>query len=63
MSWLVAVSFPVLLMLFTIGLQRLETLVHGDRLSVTDLVASLERAARSAGQKAAQRTCAELSAA
>lgn len=63
MSWLVAVSFPVLLMLFTIGLQRLETLVHGDRLSVTDLVASLERAAHSAGQKAAQRTFAELSAA
>lgn len=54
MSWLVAVSFPALLMLFTVGLQRLESLVHGDRPSAGELVARLERAARAARQKAAQ---------
>lgn len=63
MSWLVAVSFPVLLMLFTVGLQRFETLLHGDRLSATQFVARLEQAARTASQKAAERTLSELAAA
>ena len=62
MSWLVAVSFPVLLMLFTVGLQRIETVLHGDRLPVAEFVARVESAARTAGQKAAERTLGELSA-
>ncbi len=61
MSWLVAVSFPVLLMLFTAGLQRIETLLHSDRLSAAALVTRLERAARHAGREAAERTLNELS--
>ena len=61
MSWLVAACFPVLLMIFTVGLQRLETLVHGDRLSAGELVARLEQAARAARHKAAHRTLTELS--
>jgi len=60
MSWLVAVSFPALLMLFTVGLQRLESLVHGDCPSAAELVTRLERAARATRQKAAQRTPNEL---
>lgn len=63
MSWLVAVSFPVLLMLFTVGLQRIETLLHGERLPVAQLVTRMESAARRASQKAAERTLSELSAA
>ncbi len=63
MSWLVAVSFPVLLMLFTVGLQHFETLLHGDQVSGARLVARLERAARTAGRKAAERTVGELPAA
>ena len=63
MSWLVAVSFPVLLMLLTVGLQRIETLVHGDRVSAAGILVRLERAARTAGQRATERTRAELSAA
>jgi hypothetical protein len=63
MSWLVAVSFPVLLMLFTVGLQRFETLLHGDHLLGARLAARLERAARTASRKAAERTVGELSAA
>jgi len=60
MSWLVAVSFPALLMLFTVGLQRLESLVHGDRPPAGELVTRLERTARAARQKAAPRTLNEL---
>jgi hypothetical protein len=60
MSWLVAVSFPALLMLFTVGLQRLESLVHSDRPSAGELTARLERAARATREKAAQRTLIEL---
>jgi hypothetical protein len=56
MSWLVAVCFPGLLMIFTVGLQRLERLVHTDRMSPAELIASLERAARTARQRAAART-------
>ncbi len=56
MSWLVAVSFPVLLMLFTVGLQRIEALLHGERLPVAEFVARVESAARTASQKAAERT-------
>ena len=63
MSWLVAVCFPGLLMVFTVGLQRLESMLHGDRPSAVDLVSRLEGAARSARQRAAQRAPAEFSAA
>ena len=61
MSWLVAVCFPGLLMVFTVGLQRLESMLHGDRPSAVDVVARLEGAARSARQRAAQRALAEFS--
>ncbi|MGI9123506.1 MAG: hypothetical protein ACR2JM_01955 [Mycobacterium sp.] len=61
MSWFVAVSFPALLMLGTVGLQRLESVVHGDRPTATQLVARLEDAARAAREKAAQRALTELS--
>ncbi|WP_313674027.1 hypothetical protein [Mycolicibacterium sp.] len=53
-------SFPALLMLFTLGLQRLESLVHGDPPSACEVVTRLERAARAARQKAAHRTLTEL---
>lgn len=61
MSWLVAVCFPGLLMLWTVGLQRLETQLHGERPSAAELVARLEAAARTARRRAAQRTLSELS--
>lgn len=48
-------------MLWTIGLQRLETVLHGDRPSAGQLVTRLEHAARTAREKAAQRTLNELS--
>jgi len=58
---LVAVLFPGLLMLFTFGLQRLESLIHGDRPSAAEIVARLEGAARAAREKATQRTLHDLS--
>lgn len=48
-------------MLWAIGLQRLETVLHGDRPSAGQIVTRLEHAARSAREKAAQRTLNELS--
>jgi len=56
MSWLVAVSLPAVLMLFTVGLQRLESLVHGDRPPTGELVTRPESAARVERQKAPHRT-------
>lgn len=61
MSWLLAVLMPGLLMLWTVGLQRLETVLHGDRPSAGQIVTRLEHAARTAREKAAQRTLNELS--
>ena len=61
MSWLVAVCFPGLLMLCTFGLQRLESVVHGDRPSTAQILARLEQAARAAREMAAQRTLDEFS--
>jgi hypothetical protein len=61
MSWLVAVCFPGLLMVFTVGLQRLESMLHGDRPSAVEVVARLEGAARAARQRAAQRALGEFS--
>jgi hypothetical protein len=43
MSWLVAVCFPGLLMFCTVGLQRLESVLHGDRSTAADFVARLEQ--------------------
>lgn len=60
MSWLVAVCFPWLLMVFTVGLQRLESLLHGDCPSAVELVARLERAARTARHRAAQRAMGDV---
>lgn len=48
-------------MLWTLGLQRIETVLHGDRPSAGQLVARLELAARTAREKAAQRALNELS--
>jgi hypothetical protein len=56
MSWLVAVCFPGLLMLSTHGLQRLESVLHGECVAAGEVVARLEqaaRAARAAREKAA----------
>jgi hypothetical protein len=53
MSWLVAVSFPGLLMLGTVGLQRLETLLQGDRPTAADLLARIEQLARVARERTA----------
>jgi hypothetical protein len=52
MSWLVAVSFPGLLMFGTIGLQRLETLMQGDRPTAAEIVARIEQLARTAREAA-----------
>lgn len=57
MSWLVAVSFPGLLMCFTVALQRLENVVQGDRPTAGEFVARLEqlaRVARDAAREAAR---------
>ena len=61
MSWLLAACIPTMLMLSTYGLQRLESVMNGDRPSATQVVALLEQAAHSAREKAAQRTLSELS--
>lgn len=61
MTWLLAVCIPGVLMLATFALQRLESVLHGDRPSAGQVVAKLEHAARSAREKAAQRTLTELS--
>ncbi|HOB49803.1 MAG TPA: hypothetical protein PKK01_10895 [Mycobacterium sp.] len=61
MSWLLAACMPGLLMLWAVGLQRLESLMHGDRPNAGQLVARLEHAARMARENAAQRTLHELS--
>jgi len=52
MSWLVAVCFPVLLMLSTHGLQRLESVLQDER-GAGEVIARLEQAARAARGKAA----------
>jgi len=52
MSWLVAVCFPVLLMLSTHGLQRLESILHDECVAAGEVIARLEQAARAAREKA-----------
>ena len=61
MSWLVAVCFPGLLMLCTFGLQRLESIVHGDRPTAAQFVVRLEQSARAAREEVARRTLDEFS--
>ena len=56
MSWLVAVCFPGLLMLSTHGLQRLESLLHDERVAAGDIVARLDQVAQAAREKAAPRS-------
>jgi len=53
MSWLVAVCFPGFLMLSTHGLQRLESVLHDERVAPAEVVTRLEQAARAAREKAA----------
>lgn len=59
MSWLVAVCFPGLLMFGTVALQRLESVLQGDRPSAAEFVARLEQLARTAREAAreAAREC------
>jgi len=52
MSWLVAVCFPGLLMFGTVALQRLETLLQGDRPTAAEIVARIEQRARTAREAA-----------
>lgn len=52
MSWLLAACIPTMLMLSTYGLQRLESVMNGDRPTATEVVARLEQAARAAREKA-----------
>lgn len=47
MSWLLAACIPTMLMLSTYGLQRLESVLHGDRPSASAAVTLLEQAALS----------------
>lgn len=59
MSWLVAVCFPGLLMFGAVGLQRLESVLQGDRATAAEFVARLEQLARTARDAAreAAREC------
>lgn len=60
MSWLIAALVPALLMITTFAMQRLESVMHGDRPSAGQAVARLEQAARTARENAAQRTLNDL---
>lgn len=51
MSWLLAGFIPGLLMLSTVGLQRLESVMHTDRPSTGEAVTRLQPAPRTAPQK------------
>ena len=51
---------PVLLMISAFAMQRLESVMHGDRPSAGQVVALLEQAARTARENAAQRTLNDL---
>ena len=51
MSWLLAGFIPGLLMLSTVGLQRLESVLHADRTSAAEIVTRLEQATRTAREK------------
>ena len=55
MSWLLAASVPGFLMLSTVGLQRLESVLHNDEPSAAQRVTRLEKAARTAREEAATR--------
>ena len=52
MSWLLAGFIPGLLMLSTVGLERLESVLHADRTSAAEIVTRLEQATRTAREKA-----------
>ena len=51
MSWLLAGFIPALLMLSTVGLQRLESVLHADRRS-GEMATRFEQATRAAREKA-----------
>ena len=51
MSWLLAGFIPALLMLSTVGLQRLESVLHADRHS-GEMATRFEQATRAAREKA-----------
>ncbi len=61
MSWLLAACIPGFLMLSAFGLQRLESVLHGECPSAAQVLDRLEQAARAARERAAQRTLDELS--
>lgn len=56
MSWLLAASFPGVLMLSAVGLQRLENGLHDPRTGAARIVERLEQSARTEHQRAAERT-------
>ncbi len=60
MSWLIAALMPALLMVSAFAMQRLESVMHGDRPSAGQVVALLEQAAHAARENAAQRTLNDL---
>lgn len=60
MSWLIAALMPALLMVSAFAMQRLESVMHGDRPSAGQVVALLEQAAHAARENAAQRTLDDL---
>jgi hypothetical protein len=60
MSWLIAALMPALLMGSAFAMQRLESVMHGDRPSAGQVVALLEQAAHAARENAAQRTLNDL---
>ena len=52
MSFLLAVSVPCLLMIWTYGMQRLEGVIHSECPKPAELVTRIESAARAARDKA-----------
>lgn len=61
MSWLLAASVPGFLMLSTVGLQRLESVIHDGGPSPAQQVTRLEQAARTAREQVATRILDEFS--
>lgn len=52
MSWLLAGFIPALLMLSTVGLQRLESVLHAERPSAAEIANRFEQATRAARERA-----------
>jgi hypothetical protein len=55
MSCLLAACIPALLMLSTFGLQRLESVLHGNRPSAAEIIARFDHSAKAAHETATAR--------